>query len=61
MKKWIELSIAIAAVLTWIGFWEFHPAYADISLRQRITFYAIQAMGLFYGRKKIFTFKGEGW
>jgi hypothetical protein len=55
MKKWIALSVAISGVLVWVGFLEFHEAYIDVLLRERITIYSIHLFGLFYGIREILT------
>jgi len=54
-KKWVYGSLSIIGVLVWIGFLEFHPAYVDVPLRERITIYSIHLVGLFYGLRGIKT------
>ena len=53
MKKWVYGSLSVIGVLVWIGFLEFHQAYVDVPLRERITIYSIHLFGLFYGIREI--------
>jgi len=58
-KKWWSLAGVIVGVFMWLYFLEFREEYADMFLRQKITVYALQVMGLFYGVREILL--NENW
>jgi len=58
-KKWWSLIGVIVGIFMWVYFLEFREEYADMLLRQKITFWALQVMGMFYGIREIIT--NEDW